>query len=138
MKDLIYKSLAIKNLIQRNKEKEEISNKKEETQPTEESTEQEEPSSIKFPFIVVVSPTPDNPVNILLYFSLKFQQIKANLDGTQKELKIDSKDQLSILGDIDIVQKLNLHKQVSKEFVNAQIPRGLLQYIPKEFLEKLK
>jgi len=60
------------------------------------------------------------------------------LDGTQKELKIDSKDQLSILGDIDIIQKLNLQSQMSKEFVNAQIPRGLLQYIPKESLEMLK
>ncbi len=63
MKDLIYKSLAIKNLIQRNKEKEEnlqLSNKKDET---EESTEEPQEGSIKFPFIVVVSPTPDNPVN---------------------------------------------------------------------------
>ena len=76
MKDLVYKSLAIKNLIQRNKENEkklQISNKKDELKPKEESMEQEESGSIKFPFIVVVSPTPDNPVKLFLYFvPLKF------------------------------------------------------------------
>jgi len=77
MKDLIYKSLAIKNLIQRNKENEEklqVSNKKTELKPIEESMEQEEPGSIKFPFIVVVSPTPDNHVkNFSLFSPIKTQ-----------------------------------------------------------------
>jgi len=125
LRDLAYKSLALKSLIKRNQEQESLQPIESVHPPGKEDEETNDKGSIKLPFVVVVSPTPDNPIN-------------ASLDKRQKELTIDSKDQLSILGDIDILQKLNLHKQISKEFFKSQFPQGLRNLIPKEFIDKLK
>ena len=53
------------------------------------------------------------------------------------ELKVSSKTFISIMGDIDILTSLNLHK-TSKEFFNETIEKELHKFLPTDFIKNLK
>jgi len=153
LQELVFKSLAIKNLVRRNKEKaqNEITDDKAKgifsgqlTRNTSNSTNGsnhvnatridvvQENASLKpktsdvinFPFIVLLSSSPDNSMNL-------------NLDTTQRQLSIESKKAFNIFGDIDVLLKMRLH-YVSKDTFNKEIPKDLRKFVSSSFVDALK
>jgi len=134
LQELLYKSLAIKNLVKRNKEKalndyrQGLSNNSFNAtrigvHDQNAAFQNSNGDIIKFPFLVVASSTANNSMNL-------------NMDVTQKQLSIESKFALNIFGDIDILLKMRLHN-VSRNFFDQAIPEGLEKFLPKAFLDSL-
>jgi membrane-associated HD superfamily phosphohydrolase len=154
LQELIFKSLAIKNLVRRNKEKAEKealdakmsestgpkSKQKSITTTTKNAQSvsatridvvQENPALnqktqdvISFPFIVLLSSSPENSMNL-------------NMDTSQKQLSIESKKPFNIFGDIDVLLKMRLH-YVSRETFEKEIPKNLQKFVSQSFLDALK
>lgn len=153
LQELVFKSLAIKNLVRRNKERaqNEITDDKAKgifsgqlTRNTSNSSHAsgyvnatridvvQENASLKpktsdvinFPFIVLLSSSADNSMNL-------------NLDTTQRQLSIESKKAFNIFGDIDVLLKMRLH-YVSKDTFNKEIPKELRKFVSSSFVDALK
>jgi len=153
LQELVLKSLAIRNLVRRNKEKAQLELAEEKTNgmynpnnstktvknalnsqyvnATRIDVVQENASFknqtqdvIRFPFIVLVSSSPENSMNL-------------NMDTSQKQLSIDSKKAFNIFGDIDVLLKMRLH-YVSKDIFNKEIPKELRKYVSQSFIDALK
>jgi hypothetical protein len=135
LQELIFKCLAIKNLIKTNKEKAE-SGLKPKARPgnvsaTRIDVVQENPALkpknedvIKFPFIVLLSSSAENSMNL-------------NMDTSQRQLAIESRKPFNIFGDIDVLLKMGLH-YVTRQMFNESLPVELQRYVPKYFLAALK
>jgi len=149
LQELVFKSLAVKNLIRMNKEKEGLelvgakntkanpfSNDRSQkanynTNATRVEVVQQTPALkqksqdvISFPFIVVMSSSPENSMNL-------------NMDSSQKQLSIESKKPFDIFGDIDVLLKMKLH-YVPKQVFDKEIPKELQKYVSQSFLDALK
>lgn len=59
------------------------------------------------------------------------------MDKANKQLLIESKNSLNILGDIDVLLKMKLHR-VSKKFFEENISQDMRRYIPSSFQDDLK
>jgi len=149
LQELVFKSLAIKNLVRRNKEKAEIelmvkkgvganslkknsstSNAGRNVNATRIDVIQENPALkqknedvISFPFIVLLSSSSENSMNL-------------NMDTTQKQLSIESKKAFNLFGDIDVLLKMRLH-YVPREIFDREVPRELQKYVSHTFTDAL-
>lgn len=63
--------------------------------------------------------------------------MNVNMDASQKELLVESKHELNVSGDIDVLIKMGLH-HVSGDFFESNIPQGLQKHVPKSFFNKLQ
>lgn len=62
----------------------------------------------------------------------------AILRDKSKNLEIHSKKGMNILGDTDVLRKMEIHKKVKKrEFMEKLIPREIYQYLPDKMLKEL-
>jgi len=135
--ELIFKCLAIKNLIKTNKARLEAEGGQDKkarpsnVNATRIEVVQENPALkpknedvIRFPFIVLLSSSPENSMNL-------------NMDTSQRQLAIESKKPFNIFGDIDVLLKMGLH-YVPKEIFDQNIPAELTKYVPKYYLAALK
>jgi hypothetical protein len=59
------------------------------------------------------------------------------MDKSNKQLLIESKNNLNIFGDIDVLLKMKLHR-VSKKFFEENISPEMRRYIPPSFQDDLK
>jgi len=80
--------------------------------------------AISFPFIVVVSTSAENNMNL-------------NMDNLQRHLSIESKKEFNIFGDIDVLLKMKLH-YVPRETFEKEIPKELRKYVSPSFVDVLK
>jgi len=60
-----------------------------------------------------------------------------NMDNTERNLFIESKNPLTIYGDIDILLKMKLH-YVSREMFEQNIPKELQRHVPMSYIQNLK
>jgi len=150
LQELIFKSLAVRNLVRKNKEKElaeektnelnGLKNKKanaimngnsQNVNATRIDVVQENASLnqrtqdvIRFPFIVILSSSNENSMNL-------------NMDTSQKQLSIESRKPFDIFGDIDVLLKMRLH-YVPREIFNKEIPKDLQKFVSPAFINNLK
>jgi len=141
LQELLFKCLAIKNLLKRNREREKIQNghgKEDNAKASVKSKsdkneiKQEEGTSpvlrssndemIKFPFIVLLNNSQQYSMTL-------------NMSPTKRQLTILSRNPLSIFGDIDVLLKMKLH-YVSKEFFEQNMPKELQKYLPSSYFEE--
>jgi preprotein translocase subunit SecD len=141
VREMVLKYLAIENLIERNKaaeeEAEEKGDEEEETASEENSTTTtikelgvktpqnlKKSSAIHFPFLVVKGSSTPSVMNLFM-------------NNSKKIASIQSKSQLNIFGDTDVLFKLKLH-YVSKELFNKVLPQEVHKFIPAAYLDELK
>lgn len=145
LQELVFKSLALKNLIRRNKEKAmkdmmegktnafakknpgfggQVNATKIEVVQENASLTSQTHDAISFPFIVVVSTSPENNMNL-------------NMDNLQRQLSIESKKEFNIYGDIDVLLKMRLH-YVPRDTFEKEIPKELRKYVSPSFVDALK
>jgi len=60
-----------------------------------------------------------------------------NMNPAKNKVVISSSNPFYLFGDIDILQKMNLH-HVPKDFYREVIPQNVDQFLPKNFLDSLK
>jgi len=155
LQELVYKCLAIKNLIKRNKENQEgqvvkkldleaelevhanqdVNNENNRAagnlNATKIGVEKNHPSfkdsredQIPFPFIILEHTAVNNSMNL-------------NMNPAKNKVIISSSNPFYLFGDIDILQKMNLH-HAPKDFYREIIPQNVDQFLPKSFLDSLK
>lgn len=151
LQELVFKSLALRNLVRRNKEKAamemleaknnmfgpnakknnsagmagaQVNATKIEVVQENASLKSQTQDVINFPFIVVVSSSPENNMNL-------------NMDNLQRHLSIESKKEFNIYGDIDVLLKMRLH-YVPRETFEKEIPKELRKYVSPSFVDALK
>ena len=62
----------------------------------------------------------------------------AILKDKSMNLEVHSKKGMSILGDIDVLRRMEIYKKVKRrEFVEKIIPREIHQYFPDKMLKEL-
>jgi len=151
LQELVFKSLAIRNLVRRNKEK--LEKEMAEKNPVMYNTKNKKGAAntangayvnatridvvqenatikqktqdvISFPFIVLLSSSPENSMNL-------------NMDTSQKQLSIESKKPFNIFGDIDVLLKMRLH-YVSRDIFEKEVPKELQKYVSQSFTDALK
>jgi len=143
MREMTLKYLAIKNLIERNKETEEKSQDVEEEEDVDSDNHTEasctttikelgvktpkelnKSSALHFPFLVVKGSSQPSVMNLFM-------------NNSRKMASIQSKSQLNIFGDTDVLFKLKLH-YVSKELFNNVLPEEIHKFIPAAYMDGLK
>jgi hypothetical protein len=150
LQELVFKSLALRNLVRRNKEKaamemleaknnlpgakkgnaggisgsQQVNATKIEVVQENASLKSQTQDVINFPFIVVVSSSAENNMNL-------------NMDNLQRHLSIESKKEFNIYGDIDVLLKMKLH-YVPRETFEKEIPKELRKYVSPSFTDALK
>jgi len=144
LQQLVFKNLALKNLIRRNMDKEaELTGGKNGNQKLKSkgnsqnvnatridltqqnlSLDQKTQDTVSFPFIVVMSSCPENSMNL-------------NMDASQKQFNIEAKKEFNIYGDIDVLLKMKLHN-VPKQVFDKEIPKELQKYVSHSFVDALK
>lgn len=142
LQELISKNLAIKNIIERNKRaalksatssqgeslKSASSQKSKAKREEERYQDLNQTERFKFP-LLLLSLAKGVDSNAKSGESLKFVPSE---DGT--ELLISSNKCFQVLGDIDILLKMNMQK-VSKDFFIKHLGKSLLTYLPKNFFK---
>jgi len=59
------------------------------------------------------------------------------MDRSKRRASIQSKSQLDIFGDTDVLFKMKLH-HVSKDLFHEVLPQDMQKYVPSAYLERLK
>ena len=59
-----------------------------------------------------------------------------DMSSDMKELKVSSHDTINILGDVDMLLRMNLHK-VSRRFFEQNTDNAIKKYIPEDFISSL-
>lgn len=143
LQQLVFKNLALKNLIRKNQQKEaeliitKNSNQKPNAKGPQNvsatridltqqnlSLDQKTQDVVNFPFIVVMSSCPENSMNL-------------NMDASQKQFSIEAKKEFNIYGDIDVLLKMKLHL-VPKQVFDKETPKELQKYVSQSFIDSLK
>ena len=138
LQELIYKNIAIKNLIRRNKKRKAPSAapppKAEARFPkkqlkfkgsslsAKDLPKKPESQLITFPFVVLVNEDKNN-------------QISIQMNEKRKKMCIESEKKLNLYGDIDTLLKMRVHHE-QKEFLGESVDASLRKFLPPEFVAR--